>query len=345
MSSLLKKLESDYFIPLRNRVVMSAMSRGFATPDHHATDDMCTYYARRAKGGVGLILTEGTIIHKSGDGWNQAPYISSDAHAESWRPIVDAVHEAGGAIACQLWHCGRISHSDYTGDAPVSSTNQAAAGINRQNGKPYGEPRALEATEMPTIYGYYVDAAKRSIDVGFDAIELHIGHGYLADQFLDARVNDRTDDYGGSVENRCRFALELVTEVLKNVPANRVLARISPSRFMGGIYEWPDIDEMLEYFIPQLWHLGLRSIDVSCANSDYFETSGKIIRKIRPNWPGIIMGGASLTQEQAEAELDGGFLDLVTWGRLFMANPDLVEKMESGTPWTPYEDAMREVLS
>jgi 2,4-dienoyl-CoA reductase-like NADH-dependent reductase (Old Yellow Enzyme family) len=174
---------------------------------------------------------------------------------------------------------------------------------------------------------------------------LHIGHGYLADQFLDARVNDRTDDYGGSVENRCRFALELVTEVLKNVPANRVLARISPSRFMGGIYEWPDIDEMLEYFIPQLWHLGLRSIDVSCANSDYFETSGKIIRKIRPNWPGIIMGGASLTQEQAEAELDGGFLDFVTWGRLFMANPDLVEKMESGTPWTPYEDAMREVLS
>jgi 2,4-dienoyl-CoA reductase-like NADH-dependent reductase (Old Yellow Enzyme family) len=174
---------------------------------------------------------------------------------------------------------------------------------------------------------------------------LHIGHGYLADQFLDARVNDRTDDYGGSVENRCRFALELVTEVLKNVPSNRVLARISPSRFMGGIYEWPDIDEMLEYFIPQLWHLGLRSIDVSCANSDYFETSGKIIRKIRPNWPGIIMGGASLTQEQAEAELDGGFLDLVTWGRLFMANPDLVEKMESGTPWTPYEDAMREVLS
>jgi 2,4-dienoyl-CoA reductase-like NADH-dependent reductase (Old Yellow Enzyme family) len=345
MSTLLKKLESGYFIPLRNRVVMSAMSRGFATPDHYATDDMRTYYARRAKGGAGLILTEGTVIHKSADGWNQAPYISSDAHAESWRPIVDAVHEAGGAIACQLWHCGRISHSDYTGDAPVSSTNQAAAGINRQNGKPYGEPRALAATEMQTIYGYYVDAAKRSIDVGFDAIELHIGHGYLADQFLDGRVNDRKDEYGGSVENRCRFALELVAEVLKNVPANRVLARISPSRFMGGIYEWPDIDEMLEHFIPQLWRLGLRTIDVSCANSDYFETSGKIIRKIRPNWPGIIMGGASLTQEQAEAELDDGFLDLVTWGRLFMANPDLVEKMESGTPWAPYEDSMREVLS
>jgi len=344
MSSLLKKLDSEYFIPLRNRVVMSAMSRGFATPDHHATDDMRDYYARRAQGGAGLILTEGTLIDKSGDGWNNAPYIASDAHAESWKPVVDAVHEAGGAIACQLWHCGRISHSDYTGDAPVSSTNQAAAGTNRQNGKPYGEPRALEASEMPTVYGYYVDAAKRSIDAGFDAIELHIGHGYLADQFLDARVNDRTDEYGGSVENRCRFALELVAEVLKNVPANRVLARISPSRFMGGIYEWPDIDEMLDYFIPQLWKLGLRTIDVSCANSDYFETSGKIIRKIRPNWPGIIMGGASLTQEQAEAELDGGFLDLVTWGRLFMANPNLVQKVEKGEPWTPYEDAMREIL-
>jgi N-ethylmaleimide reductase len=344
MTKLFEALNHPGFIALRNRAVMSAMSRGFANEDHHATAAMRDYYQKRAEGGAALILTEGTLIHKSGDGWNNAPYIASDAHAESWRPVVDAVHAAGGAIACQLWHCGRISHSDYTGDAPVSSTNQAAAGMNRQNGKPYGEPRALMVEEMPTVYGYYADAAKRALAVGFDAVELHTGHGYLADQFLDARVNDRTDAYGGSVENRCRFALELIAEVLKVVPANRVIARISPSRFMGGIYEWPDLDAMLDYFIPQLGLLGLRALDISCANSNYFETAGPIVRKIRAMWSGILIGGASLTVEQAEAELEAGLLDAVTWGRAFIANPDLVQKIARNEPWVAFEDAMRDTL-
>lgn len=343
-TALLQTLDHPHFIPLRNRIVMSAMSRGFATDDHHATDAMRDYYARRAAAGAGLILTEGTVIHKSGDGWNNAPYIASAAHADSWRPVVAAVHDAGGAIACQLWHCGRISHADYTGDAPVSSTNQAAAGINRQNGKPYGEPRALAAEEMPQIYAHYVAAAGHAMAAGFDAIELHLGHGYLADQFLDARVNDRTDIYGGSVENRCRFALELLREILQVVEPRRVIVRISPSRFMGGIYEWPDLDAMLDYFIPALAHSGLQVLDVSCANSDYFETSGKIIRRIRASWPGLIIGGASLSVAQAEAEVADGWLDMVTWGRAFMANPDLATKIAQGTEWTPYEDAMRETL-
>lgn len=344
MTLLLQKLDRPDFIPLRNRTVMSAMSRGFAGEGHHATNAMCDYYQKRADGGVGLILTEGTIIHPSGDGWNNAPYIASDAHAESWRPVVDAVHQSGAAIACQLWHCGRISHSDYTGDAPVSSTNHAAAGVNRQNGKPYGEPRALLVEEMSTVYGYYVDAARRALDVGFDAVELHVGHGYLADQFLDARVNDRTDQYGGSVENRCRFALELIDTVLKAVPSDRVIARISPSRFMGGIYNWPDLDAMLSYFIPALRQRGLVALDISCANSTYSETAGEIVRAVRPMWSGVLMGGASLNVAQAEAELEAGLLDAVTWGRAFIANPDLVEKIENGAPWTPFEDAMRDTL-
>jgi N-ethylmaleimide reductase len=166
---LFEPLNDPKFIPLRNRTVMSAMSRGGATPEHFVTDAMLEYYHKRAAGGAGLILTEGTLIDKSGDGWNNAPYIASAAHAESWRPTIEAVHAEGAAIACQLWHCGRISHSDYTGDAPVSSTNRAAAGMNRQNGKPYGEPRALDTEEMPTVYGYYADAAQRALDVGFDA--------------------------------------------------------------------------------------------------------------------------------------------------------------------------------
>ena len=341
---LFEKLDNPDFIPLRNRTVMAAMSRSGADADHCTTDAMVEYYRKRAAGGAGLILTEGTIIHPSGDGWNNAPFIATDAQAASWRRVTDAVHAEGGAIACQLWHIGRISHEDYTGEAPVSSTNRAAAGMNRQNGKPYGDPRALEADEMPVIYGYFVDAAKRALDAGFDAVELHTGHGYLADQFLDGNVNDRTDRYGGSVENRCRFTLELVEAVLKAVPANRVIARLSPSRFMGGVYEWPDLDAMLAYLLPALAKLGLKAIDLSCANSDYYQTSGKIIRQIRPLWHGVLMGGASLSVEQAEAELEAGLVDAVTWGRAFIANPDLAAKMQAGAELVPFDDSMRDTL-
>ncbi|MBA4048865.1 MAG: alkene reductase [Sphingomonas sp.] len=344
MHDLFDPLDRPDFLNLRNRTVMSAMSRGFADGDHRATEGMRDYYARRAAAGAALILTEGTIIHPTGDGWNNAPHIATVEQAKAWKPVTDAVHDAGGAIACQLWHCGRISHSDYTGVAPVSSTNRAAAGTNRQNGKPYGEPRALDASEIPTIIGYFCDAASRAFDAGFDAIELHTGHGYLIDQFLDANVNDRSDEYGGSVENRCRFALELVEAILKVAPADRVIARISPSRFMGGIYEWPDLDAMLDYFIPALASAGLRALDVSCANSDYFQTSGKMVRKIRSAWPGVIIGGASLTLDQANAEVGEGLLDLVTWGRAFIANPDLVSKLANGDELVPFADVMRETL-
>jgi len=344
MTTLLTPLNNPVFIPLRNRIVMSAMSRGFAGEGNMATTEMRDYYKRRADAGAGLILTEGTIIHKSGSGWNDAPFIATDTQADSWRPVVDAVHDAGGAVACQLWHMGRISHSDYTGDAPVSSTNRAAGGVNRQNNKHYGEPRALRIDEMPTVYGYFADAARRALAVGFDAVELHLASGYLPDQFLDANVNDRTDAYGGPVENRCRFVLELVEQVLKVAPAERVMARISPSRFMGGLYEWPEVDAMLDYLLPALEGLGLKTLDISCANSDYFQTSGKIIRKVRSLWSGVILGGASLTVDQAEAELEAGLVDLVTWGRAFIANPDLVTKIERGAEWVPFEDSMRGTL-
>lgn len=344
MPKLFQPLSAPGFIPLRNRTVMSAMSRSFADADHCPTEAMVRYYERRAQGGAGLILTEGTIIDRSGDGWARAPYIANDRQAQAWRPVVDAVHAAGGMIACQLWHMGRISHADFTGDAPVSSTSRAAVGHNRQNNKPFGDPRALEVEEMPRIYALFADAARRAIDAGFDAVELHAGHGYLPDQFLDGDVNDRTDGYGGSVENRCRFMLELVEAVVRAVPARQVMARISPSRSMGGIHDWPDVDAMIEHLIPRLSQLELGALDVSCANSDYFETSGRMVRKIRPLFNGVIMAGASLTQAQAEAELESGVVDAITWGRAFIANPDLADRMRNSAELVPFEDSMRATL-
>jgi len=345
MHKLFQPLAAPGFIPLRNRAVMSAMSRGFADSCRCPTEAMVRYYEKRAVGGAGLILTEGTIIHPTGDGWVSAPFIAEDQHARAWRPVVEAVHAAGAAIACQLWHMGRISHEDFTGGPPVSSTSRAADGQNRQNNKPYGQPRALETGEMPVVYRQFADAARRAIDVGFDAVELHMGHGYLVDQFLDGRVNDRTDRYGGTVENRCRFALELAETVIDAVSGRRVLARISPSRFMGGLYEWPDVDEMICHLVPKLGQLGLGALDVSCANSDYGATAGRMVRKIRPLYDGVIVAGASLSPEQAEAELERGVVDAITWGRSFIANPDLVDRMGRGAALVPFEDAMRGTLN
>lgn len=344
MTKLFQPLITPRFIPLRNRVVMSAMSRGFADEERRPTKAVSQYYEKRAAGGAGLILTEGTIVHSSGDGWVNAPYIAEAKHARAWRLVVDAVHAAGGAIACQLWHMGRISHEDFTGGPPVSSTATQASGINRQNNKPYGKPRALDPLEMPAIYRYFAKAARRAVDVGFDAVELHMGHGYLVDQFLDGTVNDRTDRYGGSVENRCRFAIELVEAVISEIPGRQVMARLSPSRFMGGLYEWPDVDEMISYLIPRMNCLGLGALDVSCANSDYFATAGRMVRKIRALFSGVLMSGASLSPEQAEIELDSGMIDAITWGRQFIANPDLADRMRRGAELIPFDDSMRGTL-
>lgn len=330
---------------VKNRIVMSAMTRGFADQDHCATEAMSAYYARRAVDGVALILTEGTIVHPSGDGYNNVPYIHDEQQVQSWKRVVEGVHAAGSKIFCQLWHCGRISHPDYLGGhAPVSSTNRPASGIHKENGKPFGVPRALEEWEMEEVYRMFVDAARNADRAGFDGVELHLAHGYLADQFFDARVNDRTDRYGGSVENRCRFGLELTERVLGVLGAERVMIRISPSRVMGGAYDWPNLDDMLAYLVPALDRIGLRLLDISCANAEYAATSGRVIRMVRPYWPHYIAGGASLTKEQAEREIAEGWLDMVTYGRYILANPDFVARMREGRELVPFDNSLRALL-
>ncbi len=330
---------------VQSRVVMTAMTRNFADASHCATPEMAEYYARRAAGGVGLILTEGTIVHPSGDGYPSVPYLCNEEHADSWRQVTQRVHDEGAVMFCQLWHCGRISHPDFLGGAaPVSSTDRTAAGINRQNDKPYGTPRRLAAHELGTIHEQFASAARLALRAGFDGVELHMAHGYLPDQFFDGRVNDREDDYGGGVENRCRFGLELVRAVLAACGPDHVMVRLSPSRFMNGPHDWPDMQEMLAYLIPQLDIAGLRMLDISCASADYFQTSGRVVRTIRPGWPHLLIGGASLTRAQAQEELDAGWLDLVTFGRALIANPDLVSRFRSQASIRPFDRSLLETL-
>lgn len=315
---------------VQSRIVMAAMTRGFCGPGHTATKEMAEYYGVRAANGVGLILTEGTIIHASGDGYNNVPHIETVEQAESWKKVTDRVHSEGGKIFCQLWHCGRISHEDYTGGVPpLSSTDQAAEGTNRQNNKPFGTPRSMEKEDFDAVKQQFKIAAGNAIHAGFDGVQLHFGHGYLFDQFFDARINRREDEHGGTVQNRCRFALDVAGEVLSEVGADRVMIRLSPSREMNGLYEWPDMDEMLRYLLPEFGKIGLRMLDMSCANADYFRTSGKVLRSVRNLWPYLLTGGASLSAAQAAQEINDGYLDMVTWGRALIANPDLAAKFDS----------------
>lgn len=330
---------------LQSRVVMTAMTRSCAGPGHTATEAMAAYYARRAAHGVGLVLTESTAIAPGAEGFPTAPQIHTEAQIASWRLVTDAVHRAGAPIFSQLIHCGRISHPDYTDGAElVSSTDRQADGINRRNGKPYGVPRRLTSAEIPEVYEQFRRAAAAALAAGFDGVELHLAHGYLADQFLDARVNDRDDAYGGSIENRCRFALELTERVLADLGPARVMVRISPSRWMNGVYDWPDLEAMLEHLVPAFDRLGLRLLDVSCARSEYYSTAGRVIRLVRPLWAHTLLGGASLGLAEAQAEIDAGLVDMVAYGRLLLANPDLVERFRRGEPPLPYDTSMLDTL-
>jgi len=331
---LFEQATLPYLGSLKNRVVMSAMTRGFANQNHECTEAMCEYYSRRARNNVGLILTEGIIIDPSGDGYNNVPHLTNEEQTLSWKATTNAVQNFGTQIFAQLWHCGRISHEDFTGGRqPVSSSAIRAEGTNRQNNKAYAVPRALDASEIPKIIDAFVNAANLALTAGFNGVELHFGHGYLIDQFFDTRINNRTDQYGGSIENRCRLALEIATAVLSAVGPERLMIRISPSRYMGEIYEWDEKDQMLAFLIPALNQIGLRILDISCANSNFFETAQPVIQVIRErcHWEHIIIGGASLTFENAENELCSGRLDLVTWGRGILANPDFVQRMQTNT--------------
>lgn len=335
---------------LKNRIVMTAMTRNFADKNHVPTNLMREYYTLRAKNGIGMILTEGTIIHPSGDGYLSVPYIYTNAQIKGWQKITSSVHKFKTGIFCQLWHCGRISHPDYLGGAiPVSSSAVRPEGVTSRTKKPFVTPRALKLNEIPQIIKMFSKAAQNALSAEFDGVEIHGGHGYLLDQFLDSRINQRHDAYGGSIENRCRLLLEVVKAVLDVTGTDKTILRISPSREMKGIiYNWPNLEEMIRYLIPKLDQAGLRILDISCARSDFFEiykkTSGRVIHMVRPLWKHKILGGSSLPPEKAENEVKKGMLDLVTYGRMIIANPDFIAKISQGKKLVPYSKDMLDNL-
>lgn len=317
---------------LRNRIVMAPMTRSRASTTQ-ATGDMATYYAQRA--GAGLIITEGTQPSRIGQGYPATPGLHSPEQVESWRAVTDAVHANGGTIVAQLMHTGRISHpsnAEAAGNGhliPVApSAVQAAGEIFTPTGRQeHAAPIALTEEGIRDTIADFVSAAKNAISAGFDGVEVHAANGYLLHQFLTTNANVRTDEWGGSAQNRIRFALEVTRAVAHAIGAGRTGIRISPNNKLGDTAE-DDYATLYPLLVGELDKLGLAYLHLIDAGAR------ELTPRIREAWSGVLILNASAPDISTHPDrlrlVDDHAADLVSFARLFIANPDLVERLAEG---------------
>ena len=317
------------------------MTRGRAGKDRIPNALMAEYYTQRAT--AGLVITEATTIAATANGWNEAPGIYTDKMVEGWKQVVDSVHEAGGKIFMQLWHLGRASHSSFLGgELPVAPSAIAidGDGVHTATGKqPHEVPRALDTSELPGIVADYRSAAANAKAAGFDGVEIHSANGYLLDTFLQSKTNQRSDEYGGSIENRFRLLSEVVDAVTTVWPANRVAVRLSPN---GGFNDMgsPDYVEQFTFVAKQLDSVGLAYLHVMDGLAFGFHELGQpmTLENFRAVFTGPLMGNCGYTQATAEAAIVAGHADLIAFGRPFISNPDLVQRFETDAALNPEAD-------
>ena len=320
-------------LPLRNRVVMAPLTRGRAGTTRVPNDLMLEYYMQRAS--AGLIISEATTISEQGIGWVDSPGIYNEEQVAGWATITAALHGRGTPIFLQLWHCGRASHSSFHNGQPAVSASAIKINgdeIHTPVGKlPYEVPRALETAEVKAVVEDYRRAAERAKAAGFDGVEIHSANGYLINQFLDSKTNHRTDDYGGSLENRSQFLREIVEAVVSVWPSDRVGVRLSPNGMFNDMGS-PDFRETFTSVATQLNGYGLAYLHVMDGLAFGFHELGKpmTLGDFRAVFSGPLMGNCGYTQETAEAAIACGDADLVAFGRPFLSNPDLVERFANG---------------
>ncbi len=322
-------------VQLSNRVVMAPMTRCRAGDGNVPTPLMATYYGQRAS--AGLIISEATQIMPEGQGYAHTPGIHSQEQVAGWKGVTSAVHAKGGKIFLQLWHVGRISHSLFQPDGklPVAPSAIAAPGdvFTPQGMKPFETPRALDAKEIPGLVQQYAVAAKNAIAAGFDGVEVHSANGYLLDQFLQSGTNQRTDNYGGSVENRARLLLEVVDAVVAAVGADRVGARLSPNGTFNGMSD-VNPKETFGYAVSALEKTGIAYIHFREGTAADIK-HGRVaipLSTFRPMFKRAFMVNDGYTKERAETAIQSGLAELVAFGMPFIANPDLVERMKTNAP-------------
>ena len=335
---------------LKHRVALAPLTRLRAEKPSLAPRPLnAEYYAQRATPG-GLLIAEASSVMASGFGHPGVPCIYSEPQVEGWKKVVDAVHAKGAFIFLQLWHVGRVSHSSFQsgGALPIAPSAVAIADdlkTSTADGKivSYETPRALETDEIPGIVAAYKQAARNALAAGFDGVEIHGANGYLVEQFLQSRTNLRTDRYGGSIENRARFLLEVTQAAIDVWGANRVGVRLSPYGIANGSGEAEPMP-LYKHVIEQLNPLGLaylhfiepRSSGAGRAEVNWQGVPSAMVL-YRPIWKGVLITAGGFTDEAAEAAITQGHADAIAFGRIFISNPDLPLRLQHGYPLTPYD--------
>lgn len=315
-------------LKLKNRLVMSPLTRARSHNNGRVpTDLMVEYYQQRAT--AGLILTEATVVSDKAVGYNDTPGIWNTTQAQAWQKIVNAVHQQDGKIVAQLWHVGRVSDPELLdGDTPVAPSAVKPAGhvsLLRPK-REYVTPRALEVSEIKTIIEQFKHSAQLAKEAGFDGVELHAANGYLIDEFLQTKTNQREDEYGGSVENRARLLLEIVDEFIEVWGAGRVGVHIAPR---GDAADMGD-DNPLETFGYVIEQLSKRNIAFVFARE--YQAADSISPKLREKFNGAWIANEALTAESAKKILEEDQADAVAFGKAYIANPDLLYRLEHDLP-------------
>jgi N-ethylmaleimide reductase len=318
-------------LKLRNRIVMSPMTRARAEPGHVPGPLMAEYYAQRAS--AGLIITECSMVSPEASAFVNDPGIYSDAQVAGWKQVTDAVHAAGGLIALQIWHPGRATHPfNNHGAQPVSSTGRPILGSEAstaQGPQAYPAPRTLTIDEIPQYVAQFRQATVNAQRAGFDAVQIHGAHGYLVDQFLRDGVNDRSDAYGGSIENRARFLFEIVDAAIEVFGAGRVGLRVSPLVAFNDIRD-SNPAALTQYVAAQFEQrqaafFELRHEQFSLPEE---QEQARIARGILKTTPLLLNGGFDAAS--GASAVDAGLADAVVYGKPFISNPDLVARFRSG---------------
>jgi N-ethylmaleimide reductase len=347
MQDTVAQNKPDLFTPVRvgpfalnNRIIMAPLTRSRAGPGNVPTQLNALYYAQRAS--AGFIISEATQIAPEGQGYISTPGIHSAEQIEGWKCVTKAVHVANGHIILQLWHVGRISHSSFQpgGVAPVapSAVKPNAQAFTAKGLEPIPTPRALETAEIPHLVEQYAQAARNAIAAGFDGVEVHSANGYLIDQFLQDRTNQRTDQYGGSIANRSRFLMEVVDAVSAAIGAERTGVRISPQNTMNDIGD-SDPQALFNHVAEQLSGKRLAYLHVIVG-----DTSGKQVppfdyASLKRLFGGIVIANNGFDKDRANKIIAGGSADLIAFGTPFIANPDLVVRLFLDAPLIPVDRA------
>ncbi|HSV37942.1 MAG TPA: N-ethylmaleimide reductase [Nocardioidaceae bacterium] len=326
-------------LELPNRIVMAPLTRMRATPPNDVPNDlMREYYRQRAS--AGLLISEGTQISPQGKGYMDTPGIYSDEQVAGWRRITDAVHEEGGLMAAQIWHVGRVSHESFHGgELPVSASAlpyRNRTTIKGEDGRPTRAncptPRALTVDGIAEVVEDYRRATVNARAAGFDQVEIHAAHGYLLHQFMSVDSNHRTDEYGGTLENRARFTLEALDACIDAWEAARIGIRISPLGIFNGLDDSAG-QPMGLHLAREFQERGIGFLHLSEPDwaggpqlDDEFRTH------LREAFPGVIVGAGNYSVEKAERLIESGFIDAAAFGRPFIANPDLPERLRTGAP-------------